>query len=153
MHKLYLCEAMHIELKQLEFKSKEQQETIVLRHEVLRKPLGLEFSATELEAEKEQIHLAAYYNKVLAAILLLVPLNEKELKMRQVAVSPELQGKGIGKILVAYSEFYAKNKGFKNISLHARISALEFYKTIGYNPLGDLFKEVGIPHIKMTKKI
>lgn len=153
MYKLYLCEAMHIELKQLDFNSTEQLKSIELRHQVLRKPLGLSFSKPELEAEKEQIHLAAYYNNVLAGILLLVPIKENELKMRQVAVTTELQGKGIGKILVAYSEFYAKNKGFNIISLHARVTAQAFYTAIGYNPMGDLFKEVGIPHIKMIKEI
>jgi predicted GNAT family N-acyltransferase len=153
MYKLYLCEAMHIELKQLDFNSKEQLESIELRHQVLRKPLGLSFSPTELEAEKEQIHLAAYYNNFLAGILLLVPIHENEIKMRQVAVSPELQGKGIGKILVAYSEFYAKNKGFNKISLHARVTAQAFYTSLGYKLVGDLFEEVGIPHVKMIKKI
>lgn len=153
MYKRYLCEAMHIELKQLEFNSNEQLESIELRHQVLRKPLGLSFSKTELETEKDQIHLAAYYKSVLAGILLLVPVNENELKMRQVAVSPQLQGKGIGKILVAYSEFFAKNKGFNKIGLHARVTAQAFYTAIGYKPVGDLFQEVGMPHIKMIKKI
>jgi hypothetical protein len=75
---------------------------------------------------------------------------EKEFKMRQVAVSPERQRQVIGKRLVEAAEV-AVATGL--ITLHAREVAIPFYEAMGYEKVGDPFFEVGIPHIKMAKRI
>jgi predicted GNAT family N-acyltransferase len=55
--------------------------------------------------------------------------------------------------LVKYSEEYAISKGYLNIELNARESAVAFYKKLGYTVEGDVFEEVSIPHFRMVKKI
>jgi hypothetical protein len=85
--------------------------------------------------------------------LCLQPLGADQVKMRQVAVSPQVQGKGVGRALVTYSEVVAARIGFQDMVLHAREIAVPFYLKLGYTIVGDRFEEVNIPHFKMTKSL
>lgn len=138
----------------IEFATPEYDASVALRYEVLRKPLGLEYTPEQLAAEWSDIHLAAFdATGEMVGILLLTPQNEREVKMRQVAVAPDWQGKGIGAALVAVSEEKAQSLGFQIITLHARETAVPFYLRLGYKSVGNRFEEVGIPHFKMEKEI
>ncbi len=139
-----------IQNKRLEYGGKEQLESLELRDRVLRKPLGLKFSEQELH-EEEQYHLAYVLDGQIKGILLLKPVSGTVIKMRQVAVDPDLQGTGIGRKLVRFSEEFAALHGFRRIELHARKTALEFYIALDYLAEGEEFLEVNIPHIKMYK--
>ena len=120
----------------------------------MRRPLGLDFTPEQLAAEYADIHLAAFADVGrLIGYLCLTPLNKEEVKMRQVAVAPEWQGKGVGKKLVAASEEMAKHLNFKKMTLHARETAVPFYLRLGYQTVGEQFEEVTIPHFKMEKKL
>ncbi len=139
-------------IHQIEFATPEYDESVALRYEVLRKPLGLEYTLEQLAAEWSDIHLAAFDAPgKMVGILLLSPLNEQEVKMRQVAVAPDQQGRGVGAALVAASEEKAQSLNFKKITLHARETAVPFYLRLDYQKVGDQFEEVGIPHFKMEK--
>jgi len=143
-----------ITVYQIEFATPEYDESVALRYEVLRKPLGLEYSPEQLSAEWSDIHLAAFdaWGKMIG-ILLLSPLDKQEVKMRQVAVAPEQQGRGVGAALVAASEEIARSLEFKKMTLHAREAAALFYLRLGYQTVGDQFEEVSIPHYKMEKML
>lgn len=133
--------------------SEKYWQTVTLRDKVLRKPLALVFSEEELMQEKDSFHFLCQVNDEVAACLILKPLNDK-VKMRQVAVASEWQGKKIGKQLVEFAENYAREKGFTEIELHARASAIAFYlKLSGYQVIGEMFEEVGLPHWAMRKKL
>lgn len=125
---------------------------VQLRREVLRWPLGLDFTEEDLAGEAEDACLVALDGSSLAATLSLVR-HLPEMKMRQVAVRPERQGQGIGKALVAYSEEFARAEGATKMVLHARETAVPFYRSMDYLVVGDLFEEVGIPHFRMEKAL
>jgi predicted GNAT family N-acyltransferase len=80
-------------------------------------------------------------------------VDETTLKMRQVAVDDKYQGNGIGTAMINYCEFYAKEKGYSEITMNARKTAVQFYTGFGYKLIGDEFTEVTIPHYKMKKVI
>jgi len=145
-------EALNFECKVLVFGSEDQQLSLRLREQVLRAPLGLTFSEQDLLHEDEQIHIAGYSNNSLCAILLLKP-DGQALKMRQVAVDPIFQGKGIGKTLVRFAEQLAQMEGYSKIHLHARDTAIPFYLSLRYHLQGEGFSEVGIPHHYMYKDL
>ena len=73
--------------------------------------------------------------------------------MRQVAVLPEYQGKGIGQELVWFSEEYVREKGGTHIILHSRETVVPFYQKLGYETYGEPFEEIGIPHRLMGRKL
>lgn len=143
-----------MQIFQIVFATPEYDEAVCLRYEVLRRPLGLEFTPEQLAAEYADVHLAAFDRDArLVGYLNLTPVDDDVLKMRQVAVNPDMQGKGIGSALVAESEVLAKKLGFKKIMLHARDTAVPFYLRLGYAVSGEGFVEVTIPHVKMEKKL
>ena len=145
---------MQIQIHQIDFGTPEYDEAVRLRYEVLRRPLGLEFTPEQLAEEFDQIHLAAYHpTGHLLAYLNLTPIDINTVKMRQVAVAPALQGKGIGSALVAWSEQVAQNIPCQKMILHARQEAVPFYERLGYTVVGEPFEEVSNPHFKMEKTL
>lgn len=138
----------------IEFGTPEYDETVRLRYEVLRKPLGLEFTAEQLAQEYEDIHLAAYdIHFRLMGCLVLSLTDETSMKMRQVSVAETYQRTGVGKKMALHAEALATTAGCTTIYCHARDVAVPFYENLGYTKEGKAFKEVGITHFKMKKKI
>lgn len=127
--------------------------TVALRDAVLRRPLGLRFAPEQLAAESDSVHLAAFLAGRLAGCLVLTPLDRRRVRMRQVAVRPDLQGRGVGTRLVRRSEAVAVRLGFRAMVLHARESAVPFYRRLGYRVAGREFVEVGLPHRTMWKSL
>lgn len=137
----------------VEHGSKRYDQCIALRLEVLRKPLGLEFSDEQLVAEQADIHLALVDSEQVIATLVLTPLHKATVKMRQVAVVDSMQGRGLGRKLVAFSEQVALARGLTEMTLNARMTAVPFYLALGYESVGDEFIEVSIPHLRMRKTL
>lgn len=126
---------------------------VALRRRVLREPLGLDFTPEQLEAEKRDLHLVAVDDGRVVGCLVLTPLGGGAVQMRQVAVEPSWQGKGVGKRLVETSEALARERGYAEMVLHARETAVDFYLKQGYRVRGEPFIEVTIPHREMFKLI
>ena len=133
--------------------TKEYEDTLVLRYEVLRKPLGLSYDPRELAEEDDSFHIATRLEGKVVACLVLKPLDERCIKMRQLAVRESSQGKGFGRELVNYAESFAKERGYSEIVLHARETARGFYEKLGYTSEAESFLEVGLPHVAMGKKL
>lgn len=141
------------DIREIEHGSPQYQATVDLRDTVLRKPLGLRFSAEELKAENDCRHVACYHGDRLVGCLVLQPVGGGDVRMKQVAVVPELQGQGIGTALVPYAEALARKIGFRRMGLHARETAVSFYEKLGYSRTGGRFEEVTIPHWAMEKRL
>jgi N-acetylglutamate synthase-like GNAT family acetyltransferase len=133
--------------------SREYRETIALRTIILREPLGLTFSESELAAENTSYHIASYVDGRVVACLVLKPNTPNVIQMRQVAVDSSMQGSGIGRAIVAFSEQFAKENGYAEMILHARQTAVAFYLKLGYQINGDVFEEVSLPHNSMSKML
>lgn len=142
-----------LELALAEHGSALYEAEVALRRKVLREPLGLDFSAEQLIAEKDDLHLVALAGGRVVGCLVLTPLSDGAVQMRQVAVEPDWRGKGVGKRLVEMSEAIARQRGFREIVLHARETAVDFYLKQGYQVRGEPFIEVTIPHREMFKLI
>jgi N-acetylglutamate synthase-like GNAT family acetyltransferase len=140
-------------LKQIDHGSKEYQQMVNLRMEILRKPLGLGFTKEELEQEKDDILIAAFEEDKMLACCILTKNDDKCVRLRQMAVQNNLQGKGIGASMMIFAETLARDKGFKRLAMHARKTALGFYEKLGYKVTGDEFTEVTIPHYVMEKQL
>ncbi len=145
---------MAIFIHQIDFATPEYDGAVQLRYEVLRRPLGLDFSTEQLAGEYAQIHLAAYDGAGrLLGYLNLMPVDDHTLQMRQVAVMPDQQGRGVGAALVHHCEALARQLGMRRIILHARQPAVAFYENLAYTVVGEAFEEVTIPHRHMEKML
>lgn len=140
----------------IDFASPAYDEAIDLRDRVLRQPLNLCFYEKDLAEEYKQLHLALYDNlsSEIVGILVLKKLEDgTTYQMRQVAVDPAYQGKGLGGFLVEESERLLTYLGAKELILHARETAVPFYEKLGYKTEGKPYTEVNIPHRDMRKKL
>lgn len=140
-------------LKIIDHGSPEYHQMIKLRDDILRKPLGLSFSQDELVLEKEQILIGAFDEDKMLGCCMLVDEGDSIVRLRQMAVNNNLQGKGIGRALMSFAENIARDKGYKRLTMHARKSAIGFYERLGYQICSDEFEEVTIPHFVMEKRL
>lgn len=140
-------------LKQIDHGTAEYRQMLQLRYEILRKPLGLQFDEAELEREKEDILIAAFEDEKMLGCCLLTKTDSTTVRLRQMAVLNNLQGKGIGASLMNFAENLARDRGYKKMTMHARKLSVGFYEKQGYKVYGDEFTEVTIPHYVMEKKL
>ena len=140
-------------LTRAQYGTKEYDETVALRTEVLRAHLGLELGREELDEEKDSFHLVSWRDNAIVACLVLMPQSKKQLKMRQLAVREDCRREGVARALVSYAESFAKDHGYEEMVLHARETALGFYEKMGYLTEGDRFNEVTLPHFRMRKNL
>ncbi|HEX2607177.1 MAG TPA: GNAT family N-acetyltransferase [Flavisolibacter sp.] len=140
-------------LKIIDHGSKEYQQMIKLRDDILRKPLGMSFTPDELESEKDNLLMAAYEDDQMLGCCMLVEEEPGTVRLRQMAVLNDLQGKGVGKALMQFAENLARDRGYKRITMHARKNALGFYEKMGYKKFGKEFEEITIPHYVMEKEL
>jgi predicted GNAT family N-acyltransferase len=140
-------------LKILDYGTKEYEEMLELRNTILRRPLGLSFDGEDLSGEKDNILLGCFEDDKLEACCMLVPVDKHTIQLRQMAVSHVLQGKGIGRALLEFSENIARDRGYSKIMMHARETAVGFYERSGYKIVGEKFIEVNIPHFEMEKML
>jgi predicted GNAT family N-acyltransferase len=140
-------------LKIIDYGTKEYQQMVDLRNQILRKPLGLQFNENELEQEKEDMLIGAFEDDQMLGCCLLTKTAPDTVRLRQMAVKTGLQGKGIGRVLMQFAENLARDRGMKKLVMHARKTAVGFYEKLGYKVKGEEFEEVTIPHYVMEKEL
>ena len=140
--------------KEIKFNTVEYMESLRLRSDVLRAPLGKELTDSDTFGEESQLHFGCFSKHQLKACVVAKPTeNDTQVKLRQMAVATSFQGKGAGKKLILDFEVFLKENGVKTIELSARETAILFYEKLGYEVDGDVYLEQGIKHIKMQKNI
>ena len=140
-------------LKIIDYGTHEYRQMVKLRDDLLRKPLGLTFTKEELEAEKENMLIAAFEDDDILGCCMLVEKDADTARLRQMAVLNNLQGKGVGSAILQFAENLARDRGYKKIIMHARKNTAEFFEKCGYKISGTEFVELTIPHYQMIKEL
>ncbi len=136
---------------QIDYGTAKYQQMVALRDEILRRPLGLTFNPDDLEPDKTDILIGAFDDGRILGCCILRDEGIGNIRLRQMAVKNNQQGKGVGQQIMRFAETVARDKGFKKLTMHARDTAIGFYEKQGYKVIGDGFLEVTIPHHKMEK--
>ena len=114
-------------------------------------PREEEFDAVDLSC----FHVLAYDEKgqVRGTGRLYADAVEKDLAhIGRMAVLKEARGRGCGAAIMEALILEAKARGFQRIVLSAQTHALGFYERFGFKSFGEIYLDVGIPHIKMSKE-
>jgi predicted GNAT family N-acyltransferase len=125
---------------------------VKLREDVLRKSIGMRFSKEELEEEKKHIQIVGKLNDEIVSTAVLAPEKDK-VKMQRVAVSEKVRNQNIGSEMTKFCEGIALNLKAKEMYVHARDKAVNFYKKNNYVAEGEFFEEDNTPHLKMIKSL
>ncbi|MBK18161.1 MAG: GNAT family N-acetyltransferase [Rhodospirillaceae bacterium] len=75
--------------------------------------------------------------------------SPEKTKIERVAVLKEERGIGIGQQLMFRTIKDAREDGAGTVAIHAQCHAEKFYLGLGFERIGDVFEEAGIPHIYM----
>jgi GNAT superfamily N-acetyltransferase len=133
------------------------QQSLTLRDQVLRQPLGLSIGEENLEPEIHQGHFGIIQfsekRDPLLACVVIVPKTQEQVKLRQMVVLPEVQNQGLGTVLIEEVEECLRQHHVRIITLAARVSALKFYQKLGCQSISSEFIEVGIPHQNSEKTL
>ena len=139
----------------VDFGSSRYHELVELRYKVLLEPLGLKFLDMYREKEMNYLHIGCVesLDDNLVGGLMLVPVNDEEIRLMQVAVDSKYQREGVGREMVKYAEKRAREAGYSRIVMHAMLSVVHFYEKLGYRQEGDIFEENGITFARMVKDL
>lgn len=98
-------------------------------------------------------HLLGFEGERPAAVCRWRPVEaagETWAKLERFAVAPEARGHGYGRAMVEAAMEDARREGHTRFMLYAQDHLRGFYGTWGFQASGDVFWDVGIPHVKMT---
>ncbi len=103
-----------------------------LRYEVLRKPWQQPLGSEIDETDTTSTHALIKENNRAIACARLHFVDDTTAQIRYMAVHPNYQGKGLGKLIISYLEEISKENNRLIVILHARENAVDFYKNCGY---------------------
>ena len=150
-----MCSSDLRKMIDVDFGSSRYDELVELRYKVLLEPLGLKFLDMYREKEMNYLHIGCVesLDDNLVGGLMLVPVNDEEIRLMQVAVDSKYQREGVGREMVKYAEKRAREAGYSRIVMHAMLSVVHFYEKLGYRQEGDIFEENGITFARMVKDL
>jgi YbgC/YbaW family acyl-CoA thioester hydrolase len=125
-----------------------------VRTEVFVEEQGISREDEWDEADKTAVHAVVYnrMNMPLATGRLLIAAPGVG-KIGRMASKRVLRGSNLGRQVLDALVQKAKQRGDKEVLLHAQRSAAGFYAKSGFQERGEPFDEVGIPHIEMFKTL
>ena len=129
------------------------RQALALREAVLRQPLGLTLTEEERADDTLRRHFGAIAQGTVVGSVSLKPVDSETVQLRQMAVAEDRRREGIGALLLAHAEDWARGQGLRLIVLNARLGAESFYAKFGYLAQGEPFEENTVPHIRMTKRL
>jgi len=131
-----------------------------LRLEVLRAGMVNQTVHFDGDDDPTTIHLGAFdqdQNNVGVSTWMQRPFplaeEHKALQLRGMATAVNVQGKGIGALLLVAGQSHGRESGAHLIWANARDAALNFYNRHGYSTVGEGFIETvtQLPHHKVVK--
>ncbi len=125
-----------------------------LRYRVLREPLGKERGSERNEGDEAGTHFALFEGSSIFGIARLDHVDDTNCQVRFVAIDSNMQGRGLGTLIMEAVEREAKRTGYNKMILHARDYALPFYLNLGYENHGESYKLFDVlQHFEMSKEL
>jgi len=74
-------------------------------------------------------------------------------KIERMAVLVPYRRKGIGSGIISYLDTLLRKRQIEQVILHAQCTVTRFYQACGFEETGSPFREAGIEHVKMQKRL
>jgi predicted GNAT family N-acyltransferase len=124
----------------------------------IRKRVFIEEQGVPEDLELDQFDLLAHHalayrgqECIGTARLIILPDHQGQIGRMAVLAAYRRQGFG-GQLLRALLED-GRSQGITQFELHAQLSAIPFYESLGFIAQGDIYDEAGIPHRDMILTI
>jgi predicted GNAT family N-acyltransferase len=80
-------------------------------------------------------------------------LSASRAKLERMAVLDGCRRRGIGSRVTSYVIGELRERGVEQVVLHAQCAVVPFYKSCGFEELGEPFWEAGVEHIEMRRQV
>ncbi len=108
----------------------------------------------EFDTADDTVHAVALHDSVVIGTGRLLPdVDGKGPHIGRMAVQQDRRRDGVGGQVLDFLEEQGRERGFRQITLHAQEYVKSFYAGHGYREVGDIFEEAGIPHREMVKEL
>ncbi|MDR0199502.1 MAG: GNAT family N-acetyltransferase [Streptococcaceae bacterium] len=131
------------------------QDALKIRYEVFVKEQGVPYSL-EVESPVEEaaaIHFVAYDHGEAIGTVRLLTRDDHATLVQRMAVRKPYRNQGYASDLLNAALSCAKTAGIQELTLHAQLTAHDFYSRFGFEDVGSPFEEAGIQHITMQKTL
>jgi predicted GNAT family N-acyltransferase len=105
------------------------------------------------ELDDQSVQIVGLDDTGVIATCRLRDLGDGDWKLERMAVDPRLRRLGVGARLLEGAEREARDRGARQMVLHAQRRAEAFYASQGYLAEGDTFLEAEIEHVRMRKAL
>ena len=124
-----------------------RHDLLAVRHAVFVREQGVPIELEQDEHDAVALHLLARdaQGRPVATARLLPDGH-----IGRMAVLAPWRGKGLGTAMLRQLLQIAASRGIRNLVLNAQCVAEPFYRRLGFEPRGSVFKEAGIDHRRMT---
>ncbi|MDM5248214.1 GNAT family N-acetyltransferase [Lysinibacillus sp. G4S2] len=144
----------------LDIRKIEPELTYNIRQAVLRPLQPVEDSMYDTDHTENAFHVGAFYQaRLISVATFVIDKNpnfslKKQYRLRQMATLEEFRNLSAGSSIVKFAENIIKEHNSDLIWCKARVSAVEYYKKLGFKAYGEVFDypPIGL-HIIMYKEL
>ena len=108
-------------------------------------PAGIELD----EWDARSLHALAFHENLAVGTGRLLPDGH----IGRMAVLEGWRGRGVGSRILESLIGAARARGDRQVLLSAQVHAAEFYRQHGFEPMGEIYEEAGIPHRAMRRSL
>ncbi|MBP3398707.1 MAG: GNAT family N-acetyltransferase [Erysipelotrichaceae bacterium] len=123
-----------------------------IRAEVFIREQNVDSEIEMDEKDDTAIHCLATFNNQPAGCLRIL-LHDNEAIVGRVAVLKKYRRHHIGKAMMNYVETLPEVQKRGKITVHAQLTAKDFYLHCGFHEISDIYLEAGIQHVSMEKNL
>ena len=135
--------------------ARERDAAMALRHEVFVGEQGVPPEAEIDSADATAIHIIAVddADSAVQGTCRLLDDGHGVMRVGRLCVRASARRRGVAVALLGEAEREARAAGAQILAMHAQTHALPLYESLGYEPRGERFDEVGIEHLAMEKPL
>ncbi len=122
-----------------------------LRHEVFVVEQHVDPAIERDERDKEATHIVATIDDVVVGCARL--FWEDGAHIGRFAVAKKHRKQGVGRAICQFIIDLAKERNCHQVWLNAQLVSYDFYVKIGFTPVGEVFVEADMAHVKMVGKL
>ncbi len=135
--------------------ARERDAAMALRREVFVGEQGVPPEEEIDAADASAIHIVAVDDADSAVLGTCRVIDDGNgiLRVGRLCVRSSARRRGVAAALLGEAEREARAAGARILAMHAQTHAMSLYESLGYEPRGERFDEVGIEHLAMEKRL
>jgi len=131
----------------------ELQEAFEVRRHVFVREKGISEDLVFDEHDREALHMVVKDGEKVIGSARVQFLTDNQAKLERMAILKRYRRRGIGRDMLLFLDAVWKGKQVQQVIIHTQFEVVPFYKLCGFDEFGSPFREAGIKHIKMRKRL